>query len=384
MDMVVKKEEPGTDHSIKVANEVLGLRGISQENRSTGTKESAGAAHDGERVRPFTSSWLTADAMTDACSDDTQTTFSDIPHPSASHTFNREPAASDQEGEGSALAGSDCSPSKRSRPVVDSELLLISPQESGLMILALDETLAIKKPKFGSFTTDVRHQALLLQKQLSMFTRTLEEGRAYDKEVDQPISSGAFPLQDAAQLEVEKMRKENDKLQQINANLRKELSSACKANDSLKADLEMQSQPGELDRLTMGIDPQLVQTIAADLAVGARDSSSVADALFDLVEKAVPLVTDPAEYRRYNLAPRERLRNLEGVVDVSLGRVEKLEEKIKAMQYPSWFGNNGIGSTNSYLVNTQRSTSRFSHGSSSDDEDTEDGRSQVEQRVDQK
>lgn len=94
---------------------------------------------------------------------------------------------------------------------------------------------------------------------------------------------------------------------------------------------ELDRRPDERSRTSIGIDPWIIQDLAADLSTG-RDSAEVASELFTLADSAMSYPTGPEDIKRESLAPRERLRNLEGIMDVSLGRMEALEKRYKQLR----------------------------------------------------
>lgn len=233
-----------------------------------------------------------------------------------------------------------------------------------------------KKIKTSPSHTEIRHQALLLQNQLSAFTRTLEGTGpsplplGFDL-VDKPATTmnATNDLMTVTESKyLASADKKIKKLNKKNAVLQQQLDVLWTKVRVMQEDADLRGQSGEYDRVTMGIDPQVVQLLAVDLVTGDRSRGVIAEEMFSLVERAIPLVSDPDELKRTKMAPRERLRSLEGVVDISLGRVELLEQKIKAIEDPSWFKPSGpiVGYT-----------------SDDDDEDTEDGRSKAEKVKDE-
>jgi hypothetical protein len=130
----------------------------------------------------------------------------------------------------------------------------------------------------------------------------------------------------------------NETLRANMACLRTSMDRVQTAHTKLAAELtrmvdeqELNRKPDERSRASIGIDPWIIQDLAADLSTG-RDPTEVASELFTLAESAISYPTGPEDIKREALAPRERLRNLEGIMDVSLGRLETLEERYRQVR----------------------------------------------------
>jgi len=122
----------------------------------------------------------------------------------------------------------------------------------------------------------------------------------------------------------------NDRLRNKNTELESGRSSMADELSRLTDEQELNSGSNERSRTCIGIDPGLIRDLAAALSTGDRSAPSIAEELFTLAESAMPY-TGIEDVRREAFAPRERLRNVEGVLDVSLARMEMMEAKMKAL-----------------------------------------------------
>ena len=100
-----------------------------------------------------------------------------------------------------------------------------------------------------------------------------------------------------------------------------------KVREKVENTKSWEARPDETSRVSIGVDPSAISDLAFDLASATRSPNDIADALFALADDATPYPSGPEELQREKLPPRERLTNLEGILDVTLGRMEDYEKK---------------------------------------------------------
>jgi len=122
----------------------------------------------------------------------------------------------------------------------------------------------------------------------------------------------------------------NERLRNKNTELESSYSSMADEMARLADEQELNAGTNERSRTCIGIDPSLIRDLAAALSTGDRKKAAIASELFTLAESATPYA-GIEDVRRESFAPRERLRNVEGVLDVTLARMEMMENKMKDM-----------------------------------------------------
>jgi hypothetical protein len=210
------------------------------------------------------------------------------------------------------------------------------PEPTGLPLEESAQTAPSPSPRDSSSIglPHIRDQAISLQHQINSLAQSLS-AMTEATTTDPKLNVNPALFEESRLLFVEKemprLRKLNDSLRNANRRLRKEIGELKSELQLVKASAALNALPGEISRASMGIDPAAIQELAIDLATGTRKKNDIADALFALVDSSTPYPSAPEEVLREQLEPRERLRNLEGVLDVSLGRMEELENQVRVL-----------------------------------------------------
>ena len=129
----------------------------------------------------------------------------------------------------------------------------------------------------------------------------------------------------------------NDRLRNRNTELESTHSSMADELSRLTDEQELNAGANERSRMCVGIEPGLIRGLAAALSTKDRTATAIAEEMFTLAESAMPY-TGIEDVRREGFAPRERLRNVEGVLDVTLARMEMMEKKMKDINTASKVG----------------------------------------------
>ncbi|ORX37409.1 hypothetical protein BD324DRAFT_448539 [Kockovaella imperatae] len=148
------------------------------------------------------------------------------------------------------------------------------------------------------------------------------------------LSSDPLPVLTARNRILERnLQAANDKnasLERTNANLTRALNTQrniVKKKEHELAELRPFVPPPDV-MPGNGIDPAVISELANDLISGVKTVDEIASSLLDLVETAGGTLI---EKERQDLHPVVRLNNLEGVLDVTLGRVAALEKDTKRL-----------------------------------------------------
>jgi hypothetical protein len=223
---------------------------------------------------------------------------------------------------------------------------------------------------------DLQQQVTALQDQLKVFAQTLAVTSA--DSTGYPQSATDRQLNELRQTiyNLENRNKvlhmANERLRNKNTELESNRSSMADELSRLTDEQALDAGPNERSRTCIGIDPGLIRDLAAALSTGDRSAPSIAEELFTVAESAIPYA-GIEDVRRESFAPRERLRNVEGVLDVSLARMEMMEAKMRVLSERSRIANLDVWGSGAIKKDVMQLSSGGNGQASSKESDWEQG-----------
>ena len=172
---------------------------------------------------------------------------------------------------------------------------------------------------FESPASKARMQLLSIQAQMIDFASCLDE---LDRSPPMESSSGQLHQGDirSLQYEVKELKR-----QLAAANERAELLQADNDQLRLASDRRGPTDPFSCGH-DQGVDPQAIIDLASELIYGRKTVQEVTSRLYDLVEGHMTRVQETRDQARERVPPMERLRNVEGIMDVALSRIDELHK----------------------------------------------------------